>query len=216
MTPLSLALFAGAIFILFVTPGPGIAVAVARTLDAGPVNASLYWTGILTGDVFWLAMAVSGLAVAGAGLNEAAPPEFMSGFMLAARLIGAAYISWLAYIAFRRAWTGERPKLAFKPGSKRGLAAAYAAGVAMPLSNPKPIAFYLGFVPSFFAIDAIGPVDFALMVLTMAIMAVPVGLIYIGGSHYARDWMAAPRVRRIADIATGGLMTAIALLLIFR
>lgn len=214
MTATSLALFAGALLVLFVTPGPGIAVTVARTLDAGPVNASFYWSGILTGDVFWLTMAVSGLAVIDQGLERAAPPEYLAGLMLTAKLVGAGYLSWLAFQSFRSAWTGERARLVFKAGSKRGLAGAYLAGVAMPLSNPKPIAFYLGFVPTFFAIDQVGPVDFVLMVATMAVMAVPAGLIYIGGSHKARDVMASPKVRRIADIVTGTLMAAIAVFLL--
>lgn len=216
MTAQSLALFAGALLLLFVTPGPGIAVTVSRTLDAGPVNASVYWGGILTGDMFWLTLAVSGLAVVSDGLSGAAPPESLANFMLAAKLIGGGYIGWLAYRAFRTAWTGERKALDFPADSKRGLVAAYVAGVAMPLSNPKPIAFYLGFVPAFFAIDAIGPVDYVLMLLTMAVMAIPAGLIYIGGSHRARHWIQRPEIRRIADIATGSVLAGIALLLLTR
>ena len=64
MTPLTLAAFAGAIFILFFTPGPGNVAMVARTLDAGPAHGFVYGGGIITGDIFWLTVAITGLSAA--------------------------------------------------------------------------------------------------------------------------------------------------------
>ncbi len=202
-----LALFAGALFLLFITPGPGIAAMVARTLDTGPWHAALYGTGILTGDIFWFTLAVTGLS---------ALAETLGPFWLAAKLIGAGYLGYMAFKAFYSAWTGARPKPVFPTGSKRGWIATYLAGVAMPLSNPKPIVFYLTLVPSFIPIAAITPASYALMVLTMIIMAVPTAGFYIIGAHRARDWLEQPAVRKGADILTGIVMTGIAILLLTR
>ena len=205
MTLENLVLFAGALLVLFITPGPGIAAMIARTLDAGPWHAATYGVGILTGDMFWFTLAVTGLSAVATQLG---------GFWLGAKLVGAAYLGWMAFKAFWSAWTGARPRPVFPSGSKRGWAATYLAGIAMPLSNPKPIIFYLPLVPAFIPLEAITPVSYAAMILIMIAMAVPTAGAYIAAAHRARDWLQAPAVRRGTDIVTGLVMSGIAILLL--
>lgn len=207
MSAENLLLFAGALVVLFLTPGPGIAAMIARTLDAGPWNAATYGLGILTGDIFWFTLAVTGLSALATQLEA---------FWLVAKIIGAGYLGWMAVRAFWSAGTGARPKPVFPHDSKRGFAATYAAGVAMPLSNPKPIVFYLTLVPAFVPIDQITPAVYALMIGLMVGLAVPTAALYILSAHKARDWMKTPAVRRGTDIVTGVVMTAIAFILLTR
>ncbi|WP_417497304.1 LysE family translocator [Maricaulis sp.] len=207
MTAENLLLFAGALLILFVTPGPGIAAMVARTLDAGPWHAAMYGVGILTGDIFWFTLAVTGLSAVAQQLETV---------WLIAKLVGAGYLFWMAGTAWWSAWTGARPKPVFAAGSKRGWAGTYLAGLAMPLSNPKPIIFYLTLVPAFIPLEAITPPVYALMVLIMLLLAVPTAGAYIGAAHKARDWLKTPAVRRGADLLTGTVMLVIAIILLLR
>ena len=65
-------------------------------------------------------------------------------------------------------------------------------------------------------IEAITPWSFAAMLLIMVAMAVPTAAFYIAAAHRARAWLSTPTVRRGADILTGCVMTAIALLLLLR
>ena len=143
MTALTLAAFAGAIFILFFTPGPGNVAMVARTLDAGPAHGFVYGGGIITGDIFWLTVAITGLSAAA----EAA--SGYQGLFWIAKLVGAGILLWFAWGAFQGWRHPAPPDRVAKPVSKRGLLATYAAGVAMPLTNPKPIVFYLSLLPAF-------------------------------------------------------------------
>jgi len=205
MTVENMALFAGALIVLFLTPGPGIAAMIARTLDAGPWHAAMYGVGILTGDIFWFTLAVTGLA---------AVAEQLGTFWLIAKIIGAGYLGYMAFRAFWSAYTGSRPKPVFPTGSKRGWAATYIAGVAMPLSNPKPIVFYLTLVPAFIPVEAITPWSYAAMVAIMIVLSIPAAGFYIVGAHKARDWMQTPAVRRGADVVTGVVMSAIGVMLI--
>jgi len=207
MSPENLLMFAGALVVLFLTPGPGIAAMIARTLDAGPWHAAMYGVGILTGDIFWFTLAVTGLA---------AVADQLGAFWLVAKLIGAGYLGYMAFKAFWSAYTGARPKPVFPSGSKRGWAATYVAGVAMPLSNPKPIVFYLTLVPAFVPIEAITAWSYAAMVAIMIVLAIPAAAVYIIGAHKARDWMQTPAVRKGTDIVTGLVMTAIAVILLLR
>ena len=199
--------FAGALLVLFALPGPGIAAMIARTLDAGPWHAAVYGVGILTGDIFWFTLAVTGLSAVATQLG---------GFWLIAKLLGAGYLFYLAGTAFWSAWKGSRPKPVFPTGSRRSWAATYLAGIAMPLSNPKPIVFYLTLVPAFVPLDAITPLTFAAMIGLMALLVIPTAGAYIGGAHYARQFLTTPLARRGTDLVTGLVMSGIAIILLTR
>ncbi|MCR9128963.1 MAG: LysE family translocator [Alphaproteobacteria bacterium] len=213
MTLPSLAAFAGAIFVLFFTPGPGNVAMVARTLDAGPVHGFVYGGGIITGDIFWLTVAITGLSAAA----EAA--SAYAGWFWVVKIIGAGILLWFAWGAFqsyRQPTTGagvtaERARL-----SKTGLAATYAAGVAMPLTNPKPIVFYLSLLPAFFDLSAVTPATYAVMVGIMLAMYFVTAAVHVGLAHRARHWLAAKGVKRWADLLTAVILAGVAALLLVR
>lgn len=213
MTLLTLAAFAGAIFVLFITPGPGNIAMVARTLEAGPTHGVTYGLGILTGDIFWLSLAVFGLAAA-----AQAAGDYASLFWIA-KILGAAILLWFAFGAFqsyRNPTQGSGVRSERARLSKRGLAATYAAGVAMPLTNPKPIVFYLTFLPAFFDLSRVTPVSYAAMIAIMGAMFVIFAFLYVGLAHKARHWLAEKGVKRWADLLTAVILAGVALLLLLR
>ena len=213
MTLPTLAAFAGAIFILFFTPGPGNVAMVARTLEAGPVHGVVYGGGIITGDIVWLTLAVFGLAAA----SEAAR-DYAAWFWVA-KIAGAGILLWFAFGAFRSfrnptsgaGVRAERARL-----SKRGLAATYAAGVAMPLTNPKPIVFYLTLLPAFFDLSRVNAASYAAMVAIMLAMYAVTAAVHVGLAHKARHWLAEKGVKRWADLVTAAVLAGVAGLLLIR
>lgn len=211
MSPLTYLAFAGSLAVLFSTPGPGIMAMVGRTLNRGPVYGAAYGLGITLGDIFWLGVAVTGLSAAADAASD------YEGWFWVAKLIGASillYFAWNSFQAFRhpKAMAG----LPTGPISKTGLAATVLAGISMPLSNPKAIAFYLSFVPAFFDLSLVGPSEFALMATILMVMS----LIFIGGyvalAHHARDWLTTKGFKRWADLVTAVLMASIAIFLLVR
>ena len=213
MTLPALAAFAGAIFVLFFTPGPGNVAMVARTLNAGPAHGFVYGGGIITGDIVWLTVAVTGLSAAADAASAHA------GWFWAAKIIGAGILlgfAWSALKSYRNPQSGagvtaERARL-----SKRGLAATYAAGVAMPLTNPKPIVFYLTLLPAFFDLSAVTPARYAAMVAIMLAMYAVTAAVHVGLAHKARHWMAAKGVKRRADLITAAVLAGVAVVLLVR
>ena len=117
MTALTLAAFAGAIFILFFTPGPGNVAMVARTLDAGPAHGFVYGGGIITGDIVWLTVAITGLSAAAEAASD------YQGLFWIAKLGGAGILLWFAWGAFQGWRHPAPPDAVMKPVSKRGLLA---------------------------------------------------------------------------------------------
>lgn len=205
MTLTSLALFAGAIFVLFMTPGPGNAAMIARTLDRGPAHGVAYGLGILTGDIFWLTLAILGLSAASAAFE---------GITLYIKIIGASVLVWFAWSAFQGFL---RPKAADAPipaVTKRGLAATYAVGITMPLSNPKAIVFYLSFLPAFFDLSQVSIANYMAMIAIMLAMFVLFAGAYVGLAHRARAWLLTRGFRRWADLATAIVMLTVALILL--
>lgn len=213
MTLPTLAAFAGAIFVLFLTPGPGNIAMVARTLEAGPTHGVIYGLGILTGDIFWLSLAVFGLAAASQIAGEYAALFWI------AKILGAGILFWFAWGAFqsyRHPTQGAGVRAERARLSKRGLAATYAAGIAMPLTNPKPIVFYLTFLPAFFDLSRVTALSYAAMIAIMGAMFVVFAFVYVGLAHRARHWMAEKGVKRWADLLTAVILAAVAVLLLVR
>lgn len=207
MTLAALAAFAGAIFVLFFTPGPGNVAMVARTLDAGPAHGFIYGAGIITGDIFWLTVAVTGLAALAGSLGPG---------VWIIKLIGAGILLWFAYRAFRSFANPDVPDRIRGTTTRLGYAATYAAGVAMPLTNPKPIVFYLSFLPAFFDLTQVGVRDWLAMVAIMLAMYGLTASVHVGLAHRARDWLKARGVKRWADAVTGVVMLAVAVVLLVR
>ena len=198
-------LFAGALLILFFSPGPGNVAMVARTLDEGPVHGFVYGGGIITGDIFWFTVAVTGLTAAAQIVGPA-------GWMF--KFVGVAILLWFAWRALQ---SFRNPQIArVKRPSRLGLAATYAAGIAMPLTNPKPIVFYLTLLPSFFDLDRVDLPAFLAMVAIMLAMYLVTASVHVGLAHRARNWLQEKGVKRWADGVTAAVMVGIALLLILR
>lgn len=207
MTLASLAAFAGAIFVLFFTPGPGNVAMVARTLDAGPVHGFVYGGGIITGDIFWITVAITGLTALSSQLGPS---------VWIVKIAGAGVLLWFAWKAFQSFRHPETPDRIRGTTSKLGYLATYAAGVAMPLTNPKPIVFYLGFLPAFLDLEAVGLGDYFAMIAIMLAMYALTAAVHVGLAHRARGWLKARGVKRWADAVTGVIMVAVAVVLLVR
>ena len=86
----------------------------------------------------------------------------------------------------------------------------------MPLTNPKPIIFYLSLLPAFFDLSAVTPVTYLIMVSIMLAMYALTATVHVGLAHKARDWLKAKGVKRWADLVTAVIMAAVAILLLTR
>jgi threonine/homoserine/homoserine lactone efflux protein len=199
------ALFGAALLVLFFTPGPGNVAMVARTLDDGPAHGFVYGGGIITGDIIWFTVAVTGLTAAAALVGPA-------GWIF--KFVGVAILLWFAWKAFQSFRHPEVSRI--RTTTHLGLAATYAAGIAMPLTNPKPIVFYLTLLPSFFDLSQIDVPAYLAMVSIMLAMYLVTAGVHVGLSHRARKWLQEKGVKRWADGVTALVMLGIAGLLILR
>jgi threonine/homoserine/homoserine lactone efflux protein len=176
--PTALAL-AAAVFVLGVTPGPGVFAGVARALASGLGPAVAFATGMVVGDIVLLLLVVFGLA---------AVAETMGELFLFVKIAGGAYLVWLGV----KLWRAEPIPAGAGVETERGFWRNSLGGFALTLGNPKAILFYAAFLPSF--LDLAG-LDASGILITVAVVASVLFVVMMG------YMLAAARARRLFQSA---------------
>jgi len=195
MTALSLFAFAGAMFLLAITPGPGVFATVARALASGFLHASVVVAGIVAGDLVFLLLAIFGLA---------AVAELMGGFFTLVKFAGAAYLVWLGI----GLWRGRVGATEATPIEEISWSSNFLSGLFITLGNPKVILFYLGFLPAFVDLTTLSAAD---VVMIATVVSVVLGLTMLGYAYAAssaRQLFRSPGARQLLNRASGGVMIA--------
>ena len=153
-----LALYAGGIFILFLTPGPVWMALVARTLSGGFGSAWPLALGVVIGDVLWPIIAILGLswvAMQYDGLLDL-----------------LKYVATLIFfvLGFSLISNPDRAVNSDNRLTRPGQLAGFIAGVAIILSNPKAILFYIGVLPGFFDLSRVTLLDIVAICTISAVL----------------------------------------------
>ena len=138
ITPADLLLYAGALFVLFLTPGPVWVALVARTLSGGFHAAWPLALGVVVGDVLWPFLAILGVTWIVSVYAE---------FMVVLKWIAALTFIVMGMLIIRHA---DKTIASDSRLTKPGMWAGFLAGIAVIMGNPKAILFYMGALPSFF------------------------------------------------------------------
>ena len=126
---------------LIVKPGPDLTCTIATALSDGKVRAATLMLGLVAGCWIWILLLTVGVA----SFFTAHPT-----IMTAIQIVGVAYIAYLAYGAFAdaiRSFRAVSPDT-LHPATARGVR-LFLRGIAMSMSNPLTILFFLAFLPSF-------------------------------------------------------------------
>lgn len=135
MTLSALGLFAAAIFVLAISPGPTAVALMARVISHGGFSVLPFTAALWVGEAFFFTVAVLGLSA------------LLSQFAWALALIkwaGVLYLVFLAYRLWVDAAAAHGAQLT-EPGSPARL---FLAGLAVTFTNAKVIAFYLALLPA--------------------------------------------------------------------
>lgn len=162
MTLSSLLIFAGIYLAAVATPGPGIALIVARALGRGLKGLPWFVAGFAVGDLILMTLAVSGLAFVA--------QTFGTAFQIL-RYAGALYLLWMAW----KIWQAPIHGMEIAPDALREPPArAFLSSLSLTLGNPKPIVFFLSVMPLVVDIQAIDLTDYAEIAGTMVLIIMPV------------------------------------------
>ena len=203
VNPTQLALYAGALFILFLTPGPVWVALIARAM-AGGFNAA--WPlalGVVVGDVLWPLLAIFGVSLIA---------SVYGGFLDILRYGAAVIFIGMGYLLIRnaKAALGEDSRL-----TRPGMWAGFLAGLLVILSNPKAILFYMGILPGFFDLSSMTGWDIAAICLLSALVPFVGNVILAAFLDRARRLMSSDRARWRMNISAGVLLILVGLVIPF-
>jgi len=187
--------FAGAMFLLALTPGPGVFVTVAGTLSRGLGYAAFVIAGIVAGDLLFLLFAVFGLA---------AVAEHLHWLFVAVKYAGALYLVYLGLKLWREK-PAAPPRGAFAEKARRS---GFLTGLFVTLANPKVILFYLGFLPLFVDLSALSAADILSIVAVVAAVLGSTMFAYALAAAGTRKRFQDARAQRLLNRTAGSVMIA--------
>lgn len=201
ITAYEMLLYAGALAILFITPGPVWVAIVARTLSGGYRAAWPLALGVAVGDIVWPLLAIMGVSWV---------VSVFAGFMTVLRW-GASLIFFLMGAAIIRnagAVVGTDNRL-----TRPGMWAGFGAGVAVILSNPKAVLFYMGVLPGFFDLTGLTPADVGVIVVLSMIVPLLGNVLLARLVEKLRAQMTSPRALRRISLSTGVMLICVGLVI---
>ena len=203
--PGTLAAFSAAAFLLAITPGPDMTLFLARTIAGGRRQGFAAMAGAVTGLVIHAGFASIGLSALLAASSTA---------FTAVKMIGAGYLLYLAVQALRH---GSALRLDPASAPRQSLASTFVTGLAINLTNPKIVLFFVTFLPQF-----VSPADphAAGKLLFLGFWFIAIGVptcmvIILTAHHVAATLKSSPRLMRAFDYGFAGLMSLFALRLLW-
>ncbi|WP_370675350.1 LysE family translocator [Pleomorphomonas sp. PLEO] len=201
MPVLTLVFYTCALAVAAASPGPGMTAVVARALGGGFRAGMIFIAGIVFGDLFYLTLAIFGLA--------SLAQEFHLAFLLI-HYVGAAYLLYLAY----KLWTShpDPAEVAARVRSESPWRTVL-GGFTLTLGNPKTIVFYMALLPSLMPIETITLTGYFELICVSIVTLSAVGVVYAAAAAGAREFFRSPkamqRLNRTASAMMAGAAAAV-------
>jgi threonine/homoserine/homoserine lactone efflux protein len=203
ISPFDLLLYAGALFLIFLTPGPVWVALVARSLSGGFAAAWPLALGVVIGDGLWPLLAILGVAWA---------VQEIEGFLLILRYVASAVFLVMGGLILRHA---DKTISSDSRLTRPGVLAGFLAGLVVIIGNPKAILFYMGVLPGFFDISQITRYDIAAIVAMSMVVPFLGNLVFAFSIHHVRNVLSSPRALKRMNRTAGILLIFVAFVLPF-
>ncbi|MBC7146478.1 MAG: LysE family translocator [Thioclava marina] len=201
LTFAQIALYSGALLVLFLTPGPVWLALLARAMSGGFAAAWPLALGVTVGDMIWPALAILGVS----WLVQ----EF-SYFLVVLRWVAVAMFIGMGILLIRHA---DHKISSDSRLTRPGMWAGFVAGLIVIIGNPKAILFYMGILPGFFPIATMTWIDIAIVSLISAIIPFTGNIILSAFVDRIRTFVQSRgKLARLNRIA-GGLMIFVGLVI---
>lgn len=199
MSLYGLSIFAFVYLLAVASPGPGVAAIVARVLGRGTRGAPAFIAGFLVGDLIWLTLAATGLAM----IAKAAYTVFV-----VIKFAGAAYLLYLAY----RLWTAPPSLMSDEAAAARRERPIqlFVGSLALTMGNPKTMVFFLAVLPTVVELKHLTVGGFLEIALVSCVVLPTVLGSYAYFAHRARKHLTRPESVRWVQRGTGVVMAGAA------
>lgn len=189
--------YAGALLVLFATPGPVWVALLARAMTGGFGAAWPLAVGVTIGDALWPLVAIYGLTWIVAQFSQ---------FMTVMHWVAATTFVVMGFLLIRNANRGiSSDGRLTRPGRLAG----FVTGVAVVIGNPKAILFYMGVLPGFFDLTRVTAPDIAAIIALSVAIPLLGNLALAASIDRARRLLTSPTALRRMNLVAGGLMIAV-------
>lgn len=203
VSPFELTLYAGALLILFLTPGPVWVALIARAMSGGFQSAWPLAMGVVIGDVIWPFLAILGVTwVVGA----------FAGLMMILKWVATLMFLWMGYQIIRHA---DHKISSDSRLTRPGMWAGFVAGVAVIMANPKAILFYIGVLPGFFDLTRLTLMDMVSIALLSAIVPLFGNLTLALAIDRAKKLLSSDAALRRLNLSAGTMLIIVGLIIPF-
>ncbi len=203
LTIQQLALYAGALFILFMTPGPVWVALMARAMSGGFRAAWPLALGVVVGDVMWSVLAILGVSWI---------VSQYAGFLDLMRYVASLTFLFMGYMVIRNA---DKTIASDSRLTRPGVIAGFVAGLAVIIGNPKAILFYMGMLPGFFDLSQLTVADIVAIGALSAIVPLIGNLIMGAFIGKVRALLTSPRALKRMNLTAGWLLVAVGVVIPF-
>lgn len=203
VTAADLALYALALFALFLTPGPVWVALIARAIAGGFHATWPLALGVVVGDVLWPFLAILGVSWV---------VQTYAGVMVLLKWVATALFLWMGYVVIRNA---DRKLASDSRLTRPGMWAGFLAGLAVILANPKAILFYMGVLPGFFDLTALTLPDMTAITLLSALVPFIGNLLLATMIDRAKRLLTSPSALKRLNIAAGVVLILVGLIIPF-
>ncbi|MEL6838634.1 MAG: LysE family translocator [Pseudomonadota bacterium] len=203
ITPADMLLYAGALIILFMTPGPVWVALLARSLSGGFRAAWPLAIGVAIGDIVWPLVAVLGVA----WLVSA-----FAGFMIVLKWVAVFVFLAMGIALIRNAnhTLSTNSRL-----TRPGMWAGFVAGLAVIIGNPKAALFYMGILPGFFDLRMVTAIDM-IAICTLSFIVPLIGNLILAASvDKVRGLLKSPIATRRMNLTAGWLLVCVGVAIAF-
>jgi threonine/homoserine/homoserine lactone efflux protein len=190
-------LYAGALGVLFLTPGPVWVALLARAVSGGFHAAWPLAMGVVVGDILWPLLAIFGVSLL---------VEIYADFMTVLRYGGAVILVWMGIRTIRNA---SKPLVADESLSVSGIWAGFMAGLMVIIGNPKAVLFYMGVLPNFFDINNITTPDIAVICIISGLVPFAGNFVMALSVDRIRKLLSSPESLRRTNVVSGSTLVVV-------
>ena len=206
MTISSTIALAVAMFILAITPGPGILLITSQTASHGLRAGFFTMVGIIVADI-------SFILLVGYGLSNVT--HHISNATIIISLLGGIYLIYLGIQTIRSHFYKSNQSQ-FSPIHRQQVIKFFSTGFFITLSNPKAILFYLSFLPAFIDLQAITHQDIIIIAITAAIVIGMTMMFYALLTHKTSQLALSSTKQYFITQISGGLIICVGVYMILR
>lgn len=193
MDLLTILAFSSAMFLLAITPGPGVFATISRGLASGFSHAAILVAGLVLGDIIFLLLAIYGLNAIASILGE---------LFVLVKYLGGAYLIYLGY----KILTSKEKKTNVDGVKELSWKKNFMTGLIITLANPKVILFYLGFLPTFMNLQTLTLSDIFIVCLLVILVLGSVMLAYAYSASGAKKLFKSKKAKRNMNLTAGSVM----------